>query len=58
MENLWVNGALRTQYQDGELPPLVPVDVGGLIGSILWDKVKKNSDVAPVGYSKPIHPHG
>lgn len=58
LENLWVNGALRTQYKDGELPPLVPVDVGGLIGTILWDKVKKTGDVAPLGYSKPIHPHG
>jgi hypothetical protein len=58
LENLWVNGALRSQYKNDELPPLVPVDVGGLIGTILWDKVKKTGDVAPVGYSKPIHPHG
>ena len=58
LENLWVNGALRSQYKSDELPPLVPVDVGGLIGTILWDKVKKTGDVAPVGYSKPIHPHG
>src|SRR5690606_38689661 len=58
LENLWVNGALRSQYKADELPPLVPVDVGGLIGTIPWDKVKKTVDVAPVGYSKPIHPHG
>src|SRR5690606_29421653 len=58
LENLWVNGALRTQFSLDELPPLAPVDVGGLIGSILWKKVQTKSDVAPVGYTKPIHPNG
>ena len=57
-ENLWVNGALRTQYAADKLPALQPVNVGGLIGSILWNKVKVRSDVAPAGYEKPIHPHG
>ncbi|HEY1027484.1 MAG TPA: peroxidase family protein [Pseudomonas sp.] len=58
LENLWVNGALRTQYDEGQLPALQPVDVGGLVGSILWKKVRERSDVAPPGYQKPIHAHG
>ncbi|HLA31977.1 MAG TPA: peroxidase family protein, partial [Pseudomonas sp.] len=57
-ENLWVNGALRTQYAAGQLPALQPVDIGGLIGSILWSKVKTRGDVAPAGYAKPLHAHG
>ena len=57
-ENLWVNGALRTQYADSDLPALVPVDIGGLIGSILWTKVKERADVAPLGHKKPLHAHG
>ncbi|WP_296217397.1 peroxidase family protein [Pseudomonas sp. UBA2684] len=56
-ENLWVNGALRSQYGEGQLPALQPVDVGGLIGSILWNKVRARTDVAPADYQKPIHPH-
>ncbi|MBD3658285.1 peroxidase family protein [Marinobacter sp.] len=54
--HLWTNGAMRTEYRDGELPALQPVDIGGLISSVLWDKVKRDSDVAPAGYEKPIHP--
>ena len=57
-EHLWVNGALRTQYKPGELPALKPVDIGGLISSILWKKVQDRTDVAPAGYEKPIHPYG
>jgi hypothetical protein len=57
-ENLWVNGALRTQYAAGQMPQLEPVDVGGLIGSILWNKVKERTDVAPEGYEKPLHAYG
>ena len=34
------------------------MNIGGLIGSILWNKVKGRSDGAPAGYEKPIHPHG
>ena len=57
-EHLWVNGAMRTEYDDGERPALAPVDTLGLVSRVLWDKVKKVSDVAPPGYSKPIHAHG
>lgn len=55
---LWTNGAKRTAYDDGELPALQPVDVGGLINTVLWDKVNNKQDVAPLGYEKPIHAHG
>ncbi len=54
--HLWVNGAVRTEYKDGERPAQQDVNIGGLIGSILWDKVRRDSDVAPPGYEKPIHP--
>ncbi len=57
-QHLWVNGALRTQYPANELPDFKEVDIGGLINSILWTKVNLDSDVAPVGYEKPIHAHG
>lgn len=54
--HLWVNGAVRTEYNEGELPAQQDVDIGGLISKVLWDKVKVESDVAPAGYEKPIHP--
>ncbi|MBC9250098.1 peroxidase [Pseudomonas alcaligenes] len=57
-DNLWVNGALRTQYAEGQLPAIPPVDVGGLISSVLWKKVQERTDVAPVGYQKAMHPNG
>jgi len=57
-QHLWVNGALRTQYDEGERPALKPVDIGGLIDTILWTKVQRKDDVAPLGYEKPIHPYG
>jgi hypothetical protein len=57
-DNLWVNGALRSQYAAGQLPAIPPVDVGGLISSVLWKKVQTKSDVAPAGYEKAMHPHG
>ncbi len=56
-DHLWVNGAKRTQYQS-TMPALKPVDIGGLISSILWKKVQTRTDVAPLGYEKPIHPYG
>lgn len=56
--HLWVNGALRTSYDESEIPAIEPVDIGGLIDSILWEKVQNISDVTPPGYSKPIHPRG
>lgn len=55
---LWTNGAQRTEYKAGERPNLEPVNIGGLIDSILWDKVNKKDDVAPLGYEKPIHAYG
>jgi len=55
---LWQNGVKQTQYKEGERPELKPVDIGGLINKVLWDKVKRDSDVAPLGYEKPIHPYG
>jgi hypothetical protein len=55
---LWTNGALRTEYDAGERPGLVPVDIGGLIDTVLWEKVNRKDDVAPLGYEKPIHAHG
>lgn len=57
-QHLWVNGAMRTQYDQGERPELKPVDIGGLIDSILWTKVQRKDDVAPLGYEKPIHAYG
>jgi hypothetical protein len=57
-ENLWVNGALRSQYAAGQLPALQPMDIGGMLGSILWGKVRNRSDVTPEGYVKPMHAHG
>ncbi|MDF2445396.1 MAG: peroxidase [Moraxellaceae bacterium] len=56
-DHLWVNGALRTQYRT-TMPALKPVDIGGLISTILWKKVNDRVDVAPPGYEKPIHPYG
>jgi len=56
-DHLWVNGALRTQYKT-TMPNLVKVNTGGLISSILWKKVQTRTDVAPAGYTKPIHPYG
>ena len=56
-DHLWINGALRTQFKDGELPALQSIDVLGLINSILWKKVRTDEDVAPPGYEKPIHPN-
>jgi hypothetical protein len=57
VDHLWVNGALRTQYKT-TMPNLVKVNTGGLISSILWKKVQTRTDVAPAGYTKPIHPYG
>jgi hypothetical protein len=56
-DHLWVNGALRTEYLE-EKPALQEVDILGLVDSILWDKVKRDEDVSPAGYAKPIHAHG
>ncbi|WP_202560487.1 peroxidase family protein [Alcanivorax sp. DP30] len=56
--HLWVNGALRTSYADDEVPGIEPIDIGGLINAVLWKKVQDVTDVAPPGYSKPIHPRG
>jgi hypothetical protein len=57
-EHLWVNGAMRTEYAEGERPALVPINVLGLIDSILWKKVRDRTDVSPPGYQKPLHPYG
>ncbi|MCC2637535.1 MAG: peroxidase [Moraxellaceae bacterium] len=55
-DHLWVNGAVRTQYQ-ATMPNLKPVDIGGLISTVLWKKVNDRVDVAPAGYEKAIHAH-
>lgn len=55
---LWGNGVQRTQYVAGSVPALEEIDIGGLIDSILWKKVQDDKDVAPAGYSKPLHAHG
>ena len=55
---LWTNGAMRTEYDPGERPSLEPVNIGGLINSVLWEKVNNKDDVAPLGYEKPIHAYG
>lgn len=55
---LWTNGAIRTEYDASERPELDSVDIGGLIDSILWEKVNRKDDVSPLGYEKPIHAHG
>lgn len=57
-DHLWVNGALRTSYAAGSVPAIEPIDIGGLINSVLWTKVRDVTDVTPPGYSKPIHPRG
>ncbi|GLS28188.1 peroxidase family protein [Marinibactrum halimedae] len=54
-QHLWVNGAMRTQYDADALPALKEIDVLGLIDRILREKVKDKKDVAPAGYEKPIH---
>jgi hypothetical protein len=58
LENLWVNGALRTQIAADKLPALEKINVGGLISTILWKKVQDRTDVAPADYKKPLHAHG
>jgi hypothetical protein len=55
---LWENGAVRTEYKPGERPSLKEIDILGLIDSVLWEKVNRKDDVAPLGYEKAIHPHG
>src|SRR5690606_18077618 len=55
-QHLWTNGVMRTAYSADELPAIPEINVGGLIDSILWDKVRRVSDVAPAGYEKPLHP--
>ncbi len=55
--HLWVNGALRTDYGT-DLPELIGVNTRELISSVLWKKVNYEGDVAPAGYTKPIHPMG
>ncbi|QQD24872.1 peroxidase [Venatoribacter cucullus] len=57
-ELLWTNGVKRTTYAEGELPAIPDVDTRAMISRILWDKVRYVGDVAPVGHTKPIHPHG
>ncbi|OHC34620.1 MAG: peroxidase [Pseudomonadales bacterium RIFCSPLOWO2_12_59_9] len=57
-ENLWVNGAMRTQIAADQLPALEKIDIGGLISTILWKKVQDRTDVAPADYKKPLHAHG
>ena len=27
-DHLWVNGALRTSYEDGEVPAIEPIEIG------------------------------
>ncbi|KZZ33503.1 peroxidase family protein, partial [Oleiphilus sp. HI0117] len=54
---LWTNGAMRTEYDAGERPGLTDIDIGGLINTVLWEKVNRKDDVAPLGYEKPIHAH-
>ncbi|WP_416398628.1 peroxidase family protein [Allohahella sp. A8] len=55
-QHLWTNGVMRTAYDANELPAIPPVNIGGLIDSILWTKVNRVGDVAPAGYEKPLHP--
>lgn len=57
-DNLWVNGALRTQYAEGELPPLQGIDTSALLANTLWKKVREEGDVVPADYEKGMHQHG
>jgi len=57
LDHLWLNGVLPSQFRDQELPVLKSIDVLGLLNSILWTKVRLETDVAPMGYQKPIHPN-
>ncbi|MDX5298302.1 MAG: peroxidase, partial [Gammaproteobacteria bacterium] len=56
VQHLWINGVQRTAFPAHALPAIPPINIGGLIDSILWDKVKRVSDVTPPGYEKPLHP--
>lgn len=57
-ELLWNNGISRTQYEPGQLPAIPKVDTLGMISRVISDKVHYVGDVAPVGHTKSIHPHG
>ena len=57
-QHLWNNGVLRSEFAEDEIPSLEKIDVLGLINRVLWDKVNDQKDVAPPGYTKPIHAHG
>src|SRR5690606_34892462 len=57
-DNLWVNGALRTQYTDGQLPALAGINTSALLANTLWKKVREDVDVVPADYTKGMHQHG
>lgn len=57
-DHLWVNGAMRTEFDNNNLPALEKIDVLGLINKILWSKVNDEMDATPAGYEKPIHARG
>lgn len=57
-QRLWGSGVQRTRFTENELPALEKVDALKLVSKILSDKVNRVGDVAPAGYTKPIHAHG
>ena len=57
-DNLWVNGALRTQYAADQLPALEGIDTSALLANTLWKKVREERDVVPAGYTKGMHQRG
>lgn len=57
-DNLWVNGALRTQYAADQLPPLAAINTSALLANTLWKKVREEGDVVPADYEKGMHQHG
>ncbi|WP_394559006.1 peroxidase family protein [Aquipseudomonas alcaligenes] len=57
-DNLWVNGAMRTQYAEGQVPPLEGINTSALLANTLWKKVREESDVVPADYEKGMHQRG
>lgn len=58
LDNLWVNGAMRSQYPADQLPPLQGIDTSALLANTLWKKVREEGDVVPADYEKGMHQHG
>lgn len=56
-DNLWVNGALRSQYAAGQLHQLADTNTSALLTNTCG-KVREDVDVVPADYTKGMHQHG